>query len=169
MDIRSGAWLLAPEDESLESLEGSKDGIESATMVRYSRNTVFDNMAMVKSENEKYINQVNSVIRSYDHPIVNDFRIRYGLNRNHKHDIDDWIQFTVKMKVEFLELDLTYRCRYMSLYGEDYDFPSRFADVLPYLKKLILMRVNVTQEVFEALLKNSPHLEIITILLPPYC
>ncbi|XP_071711999.1 LOW QUALITY PROTEIN: putative FBD-associated F-box protein At1g61330 [Rutidosis leptorrhynchoides] len=132
------------------------------------RSTTFNKPSVVKLENEKYINQVHSVIRSYNHPTVNDFRIRYGLNCNHKHDIDEWIQFAMNKKVEFLELDLTNRCHYMCSHGKDYDFPSRFADVLPYLKKLILIRVNVTQEVFEAFLKNSPHLEMIAILLPPY-
>ncbi|XP_071713595.1 putative F-box/LRR-repeat protein At4g15060 [Rutidosis leptorrhynchoides] len=94
-----------------------------------------------EEEREKYINQVNSAIRSYKHPKVKDLRIRYGLNRNHKKVIDNWLEFAVVKKVEFLELDL------LSI-SDNYDFPRRFTS-----KKLILKNVNLTKEIFHELIK----------------
>lgn len=72
---------------------------------------------------EKYIKQVNSVIRSFNDPMVHDFRIRYGLTRSHKGDIDKWLQFAANKKVKFLQLDLM--GRWYS--GENYDFPVRLS------------------------------------------
>ncbi|XP_071713598.1 F-box/FBD/LRR-repeat protein At5g22700-like [Rutidosis leptorrhynchoides] len=121
---------------------------------------------VVKSESEKFINQVNSVIRSYNHLTVSDFRIRYGLNHNHQTNIHDWLQFAVRKKVEFLELDLTGLYGYMYSNGEPFDFPT--VVVLHYLKKLILKRLNVTEVIFHKFLKNSPNLEMISIHDPLY-
>ncbi|XP_071712063.1 F-box/FBD/LRR-repeat protein At4g26340-like [Rutidosis leptorrhynchoides] len=128
--------------------------------------------SVADSERDKYINQVNSVIQSYNHPTVKDFRIRYGLNRNHKDVIDIWLEFAIERKVEFLELDLLF-------ISDNYDFPSRLyiqripacfhmVVALPYLKKLILKNVNVTKEIFNELLKQSPLLEMVSIYYQRY-
>ncbi|XP_071713596.1 putative F-box/LRR-repeat protein At5g02930 [Rutidosis leptorrhynchoides] len=120
-----------------------------------------------EGEREKYVNQVNSAIRSYKHPKVKDFRIRYGLNRNHKKVIDNWLEFAVVKKVEFLELDL------LSI-SDNYDFPRRlylYIQIIPrtpYLKKLILKNVNLTKEIFHEIIKQSPLLEMASIHYPRY-
>ncbi|XP_071712112.1 putative F-box/FBD/LRR-repeat protein At4g13965 [Rutidosis leptorrhynchoides] len=90
-----------------------------------------DSADVVKLESEKFINQVNSVIRSYNHPTVGDFRIRYGFNDNHGHVILKWLVFAMNMKVEFLELDLTGLSRYMCSNIETFDFSTRL-----YSKKI---------------------------------
>ncbi|XP_071708469.1 F-box/FBD/LRR-repeat protein At4g26340-like [Rutidosis leptorrhynchoides] len=102
---------------------------------------------VVKSAEEKYIKSVNSVIKSYNHPTI------------------------IKRKVEFLELDLS--CDYLDWCsrGEGYDFPSELynnndyiqSHEFPYIKKIVLKMVYVSQDVFEAFLKNFPNLEMISI------
>ncbi|XP_071696097.1 F-box protein At4g09920-like [Rutidosis leptorrhynchoides] len=129
-----------------------------------------------ETKRKKYIKQVNSVIKSYNHPTVNDFRISCRLNLKHKHAINKWIKFAVKKKVEFLELDLTDPCPYKtSRDGIKSEYTRSNArcfpmvkKVLPNLKKLILKDVIVRKGVFEAFLKNSPHLEMIAIEDPVY-
>ena len=57
------------------------------------------------SERCKYINQVDSVIRSYNCPVVQEFRIRFKMDRRHTRVINEWLRFAVKKKVEILEVD----------------------------------------------------------------
>ncbi|XP_071712131.1 F-box protein At4g09920-like isoform X2 [Rutidosis leptorrhynchoides] len=121
-----------------------------------------------ESEREKFINQVNSVIRSYNKPTLGGFRIRYAFKPNHQHFIYDCIEFAVNKKVEFLELDFMNQFSFLFSRGEGYDvFKSRVV-VLPYLKKLILKGVLVREEAFEAFLMNSPLVETISICDSPY-
>ncbi|XP_071708520.1 uncharacterized protein [Rutidosis leptorrhynchoides] len=89
----------------------------------------------------------------------------------HKDVIDDWIHFVVKRKVEFLELDLSCDYHEWCSKGKGYDFPLELynnnnhtqSHEFPYLKKLVLKMVYVTQDVFEAFLKNFTNLEMISI------
>ncbi|MFS7918014.1 putative F-box domain, leucine-rich repeat domain superfamily, F-box-like domain superfamily [Helianthus anomalus] len=57
-------------------------------------------------ERYKYTKQVNGVIRSYNHPTLHHFRIRFYLTCEYTSVIDEWLKFAVKKKVESLELDL---------------------------------------------------------------
>ncbi|XP_071713379.1 uncharacterized protein [Rutidosis leptorrhynchoides] len=121
----------------------------------------------INTECNKYINQVNNVIQSHNHPMIEDFRIRFCLDIRHKSLIDQWLQFSVNKKVEFLELNLS--PMFPSLGGGSYDFPSRLFEMeLASLKKLILKNVNVNATILVNLLSNSPNLETLSICYPQY-
>ncbi|PWA79396.1 F-box domain, FBD domain, Leucine-rich repeat domain, L domain-like protein [Artemisia annua] len=75
------------------------------------------------AEGCKYIEQVNSKIKIYNRPILQDFRVHFRLKNHHKGDIDEWIQFAVNKKVEFLELNLTDKNQYLNEDPNSYDFP----------------------------------------------
>ncbi|PWA38598.1 F-box domain, FBD domain, Leucine-rich repeat domain, L domain-like protein [Artemisia annua] len=120
----------------------------------------------------EYMNQVNNVIHSYNHSIVHDFRIHFNVANYHRAVINEWLQYAVNKKVEFLELNL-------GDYDEsgDYYFPSRlfdtqlnrrpawnamFVEILS-LKKLVLKKVDVKEAILQEFLTNCPHLETIVI------
>ncbi|XP_071710726.1 uncharacterized protein [Rutidosis leptorrhynchoides] len=125
--------------------------------LNFHANQTFDYSVTMNSECDKYINQVNNVIQSYNHPMIEDFRIRYCLNRQHGSVIDKWLQFAINKNVEFLELDLSNGFKY-------YDYPLRLFEMkLVSLKKLILNSVNVSDAIFVNLLSNTPNLETLSI------
>ncbi|GKA50956.1 F-box domain containing protein [Tanacetum coccineum] len=119
----------------------------------------------------KYMNQVNNVIHSYNLSIVKDFRIRFNVSNRHSAVINEWLQYAVNKKVEFLELNfMDHNDRFA-----DYYFPVRlfdtqlnrrpspntmFVEILS-LKKLVLKKVNVTEAILQEFLTNCPHLETI--------
>ncbi|GJU16723.1 F-box domain containing protein [Tanacetum coccineum] len=121
----------------------------------------------------KYMNQVNNVIHSYNLSIVKDFRIRFNVSNRHSAVINEWLQYAVNKKVEFLELNfMDHNDRFA-----DYYFPVRlfdtqlnrrpspntmFVEILS-LKKLVLKKVNVTEAILQEFLTNCPHLETIVI------
>lgn len=122
----------------------------------------------------KYIDHVNNVIKSYNLPAVQDFRICFNLDYYSKKHINQWLKFAVNKKVELLELDLTdkhhkYHYNYLSHdYKRDVPLTQRFkwpswnAKVIS-LRKLILKNVNMREAVLQEFLNNSPHLETISI------
>ncbi|PWA47821.1 F-box domain, FBD domain, Leucine-rich repeat domain, L domain-like protein [Artemisia annua] len=129
---------------------------------------------LLDSQWSKYMNQVNSVIQSYNQSVVQDFRIQFELTNHSKTVFDEWLQFAVNKKVEFLELTLS-RCRFE--WSESYHFPLILFDTQLYrrpssnaifveilsLKKLVLKMVNVTDAILQEFLTNCPHLETIVI------
>ncbi|GJW24710.1 F-box domain containing protein [Tanacetum coccineum] len=104
---------------------------------------IIEDPTLHDSEWSKYINQVNSVIQSYNHSIIQDFRIRFAPANNHYGVINEWLQFAVNKKVEFLELDLI---------NEDLDI---YNDYEYYDLPLSLF--------LQEFLTNCPHLETIVI------
>nr|XP_043615686.1 F-box protein At5g03100-like [Erigeron canadensis] len=127
-------------------------------------------------EEAKYINQVNNVIRSHVSPTLQFFRIRFNLDKTYSKDIDDWIRYAFDKKVELLELNLFERHHKPRDTKDNYDLPlpllegsmvhlsewpsssSMVVETLS-LKKLLLMRVNVSEPSLIGWLKNSPRLE----------
>ncbi|GJR92698.1 F-box domain containing protein [Tanacetum coccineum] len=138
---------------------------------------IIEDPTLHDSEWSKYINQVDSVIQSYNHAIIQDFRIRFAPANNRYAVINEWLQFAVNKKVEFLELDLMNED--LDIYNdyEYYDLPLSLCETnlsrrsslnsaimeIPTLKKLILKKVNVTESVLQEFLTNCPHLETIVI------
>lgn len=128
---------------------------------------------LLVSERSKYVNHVNTIIASYNHPMVQDFRIRFHLNVHHNNNIKEWLQFAADKKVEFLELDLMETC----CNPHRYCFPLRLTEShlyskspssstfveLMHLKKLILKKVQVDDTIFASLIANCPHLETLSI------
>lgn len=124
----------------------------------------------------KYINHVNSVIQSYSHPIVQDFRIHFCLTKRHKGVIDEWLQFAINKKVEFLELNLMNESPKVYQFHGNSDYPLRLFDTklsspplnatvveILSLKKLVLKKVKVTETILQEFLTNCPHLETLFI------
>ncbi|XP_024969196.1 F-box/FBD/LRR-repeat protein At4g26340-like [Cynara cardunculus var. scolymus] len=138
------------------------------------------NRNLLGPERIKFIKQVNCVLRSYNHEIVQDFRIRYDLDGSFKPDIDGWLRFAVHMSVENLELDLTDCNQKLRDAHECYDFPirlshrsighlykwptSKFTIIeIPSLKKLFLKSVNMNKATLQQILANSPCLETLSL------
>ncbi|GKD80789.1 F-box domain containing protein [Tanacetum coccineum] len=105
------------------------------------------------SESDKYVNQVNNVIRRYNHPTVHDFRVRF-----HIYDqgvINEWLQFAINKKVEFLEVDAIDR--------SCLKIPLGLFERRHLLKKLMLKKIDVTDDNIVEIVANCPHLETISI------
>ncbi|XP_071712173.1 uncharacterized protein [Rutidosis leptorrhynchoides] len=51
--------------------------------LNFDGNRTFNNEVSFRTVCEKYITQVNSVIQSYNHPLIKDFRIRYCLRNQY--------------------------------------------------------------------------------------
>ncbi|KAJ0525644.1 putative leucine-rich repeat domain superfamily, F-box-like domain superfamily [Helianthus annuus] len=133
---------------------------------RKSLSKIAYNKLLYSSERSKYIEQVNSVIRNYHHPVVHRFRINFDLCDLNQRVIDEWLQFAVNKKVEILELDLQ-NIEKDHDPDSNYDFPLTFPGSrvveLVSLKKLYLNNVTLRDSVLEELLTRSPHLESISI------
>lgn len=113
-------------------------------------------------ERDKYINQVNSVIKTYNHLKVQDFRIWFDLDYNYSKCINNWLQFAADKKVEMLELNLKKR---NSIIHNRNRLPS-FDIILGKmvcLNKLILKSVDVRQEILFEVLATSPNLETLSV------
>ncbi|KAI7741284.1 hypothetical protein M8C21_021612 [Ambrosia artemisiifolia] len=114
-------------------------------------------------ERYKYINQVYNVIISYNHPRVQDFRIRFDLDSSDFEEIDEWIKFALDKKVERLELDLLDKNYHVRDPDENYELrlPSSVSMVgeMLSLKNLFLDGVNLSESTLSEILKISPHLE----------
>ncbi|XP_076951761.1 putative F-box/FBD/LRR-repeat protein At4g13965 [Bidens hawaiensis] len=124
------------------------------------------------SEREKYYQQVNSVIRSYNHSKVHFFRINFHLDAL-ECVIDDWLEFAANRKVEILELDLETTDKHHHV-SWNYNLPIRFNRMsigtgqLPYsdfvhLKTLYLKNVNINELALSMFLEISKHLETLSI------
>ncbi|GJW76806.1 putative leucine-rich repeat domain-like protein, partial [Tanacetum coccineum] len=112
--------------------------------------------ALCFSECDKYVNQVNNVIRRYNHPTVHDFRVCFHFDDQGV--INEWLQFAINKKVEFLEVDAIDRSSLKIPLGL---FGRRHHVVL--LKKLMLKKIDVTDDNIVEIVANCPHLETISI------
>ncbi|PWA94606.1 F-box domain, FBD domain, Leucine-rich repeat domain, L domain-like protein [Artemisia annua] len=132
------------------------------------------------SELDKFVKQVNYVIQRHDQPTIEVFQIRYNLDKSNREDIDSWLQFALDKKVEKLHLDLSYKDHGSSDPEENYDFPlpTSYGNMiylgelpilnakvvgLQSLKKVFLKGVNISEPNLLGLLKNSPHLESLSL------
>ncbi|GJR01522.1 putative leucine-rich repeat domain-like protein [Tanacetum coccineum] len=132
------------------------------------------------SELENFVKQVNDVIRSHNQPTIEVFQICYNLDKSNCQDVDSWLQFALDKKVEKLHLDLSCKDHGSSDPEENYDFPLPTSDGkmihllelpllnakvvgLQSLKKVFLKGVNISEPNLLGLLKNSPHLESLSL------
>ncbi|XP_076901861.1 putative F-box/LRR-repeat protein At4g15060 [Bidens hawaiensis] len=107
-------------------------------------------------QHSKQIEQVNSVVRSYNHPVVHKFRTNFRNSFFTPEIIDEWLQFAANKKVEILDQNMQTNVLVITLSN------ARLAELV-YLKKLYLTNVVVRDADLEELLKRSPHLESISI------
>ncbi|EYU25811.1 hypothetical protein ABFS82_10G078100 [Erythranthe guttata] len=115
-----------------------------------------DTPASLKSFGHKYVNWVNSVIRSNKSPTLKKFRIRFPADGN---SITQWLEFAFSRHVRSLELDFP-------VYYNNFCFPNelfapRSNTVLEFksLKALSLKRVTLRGGEIELFLRNCPLLE----------
>ncbi|KAL7143182.1 hypothetical protein ABFS83_08G174000 [Erythranthe nasuta] len=116
-----------------------------------------------KSERRRYLKWVDSVCRSHKSPTLNDFKIRFPINRSTRNakSIARWLRFALSRRVRRLELDVD------DLYGSSSKkccFPNKLLNPralvdFSSLKILSLNNVDVTNEAIEFFLKNCPLLE----------
>ncbi|XP_076952431.1 F-box protein At5g03100-like [Bidens hawaiensis] len=131
---------------------------------------------------QRYLDQVNGVISTYNHPTVQEFRVHFDLKSFHQRLIDSWLDFAVKKNVEIIDLNFVddSGCRYFCARSRKYSFPSRLSHrntgplfkwpssratcvEMVSLKQLFLNNVLVTDEIFQEFLTNSPSLETLSI------
>ncbi|OMO79537.1 hypothetical protein CCACVL1_13606 [Corchorus capsularis] len=113
----------------------------------------------------RYINWVNCALESYHACAVDKFRIRFDLNERYRRDIDEWVRFAFEKKVKRFELDLSLYsggvCRRSNSYplcSQTLPLPSAIS-----LTSLVLKQVNVSDEVLDNLISNSPCLECLCV------
>ena len=114
-----------------------------------------------KSEFEmnKFVERVNSILKSHRASTLEGFRVKFELNNCYKHHIDKWIDFAISKRVKSLELDLS-KCTFENVY----EFPLERVKVsvgIKSLTSLTLVRVHVTSELLENFLSSCPLLELL--------
>ncbi|XP_076901860.1 F-box/FBD/LRR-repeat protein At5g56420-like [Bidens hawaiensis] len=116
-------------------------------------------------ESAKFTKQVNNVISSHNHPMIQLFRIHFNLDCRYSECINEWIKFAIDKKVERMELNLLDISNYARNPAKNYNFmlPSLNAVSLT-LKMLVLCSVNLDEPTLNVILKNSPHLMTLTML-----
>ncbi|GLT63985.1 hypothetical protein SLA2020_365060 [Shorea laevis] len=118
------------------------------------------------TDRTNYLNCVNSVLELHQAPAIDQFRICFDLDEIYRHDIDNWVNFALKKRVQRLELCLeglgdfnryhfpsmcnSIRC----LRSRSLGFPSCNS-----LRALDLKSVNISGEVLEYFLHECPFLE----------
>lgn len=144
------------------------------------------NPKLRSSERPKYINWVNRVVRQHSGSTMNAFRICFDLDKSSKSAIDNWVKFSISMRVQKLELDLLENGETLRQPSRNYVFPHKLLSQckgsslkhvctsfpvmqpgalsgLKYLKTLSLKCVNVSEEAFEYFLSNCLVLQSLSI------
>ncbi|KAL7137286.1 hypothetical protein ABFS83_10G081900 [Erythranthe nasuta] len=111
---------------------------------------------LIKIEAPKYVEWVNSVIRSHKSPTLKEFKIRFHLDNKYESSITQWLEFAFSKQVERLELN-----------HENFVNPNEYYCLPDFrslascksLKALSLVSVHVTDGAVEFFLRNCPLLE----------
>ncbi|XVF10632.1 hypothetical protein REPUB_Repub07fG0199400 [Reevesia pubescens] len=116
---------------------------------------------ILELERAKYISWVNHIVESYHIPAIDEFRIRFDLDENYKCNIDEWVRFAFRKKVKRFELDVSDFQGFV--YDKDFCYPlySQTLGLSSFisLTSLVLKQVNVSGEVLDNFISNSPFLE----------
>ncbi|XP_059658946.1 F-box/FBD/LRR-repeat protein At1g16930-like [Cornus florida] len=116
----------------------------------------------LEEERPSYLSWVNQVLKTYNGPSLDEFRVQFDLDETCRFDIDNWINFALEKRVKSLDLDFLDTYRYTRKEG-DYIYritnhPHGFTSC-NFLTNLQLNYVNVTGQVLEYFLINCPFLE----------
>ncbi|KAM4107352.1 hypothetical protein ACB094_04G137400 [Castanea mollissima] len=128
---------------------------------------IADRKKKMKGERRKFVKRVNHVLKLHQGSNIDQFRVCFEFDNNHKHHIDGWIDSAISKGVKRLELDFTptEACEKQMLYT----FPhERFISIkssvvgvscIKSLTSLTLIYVHVTGELLEHILSNCSLLE----------
>ncbi|XP_059666196.1 FBD-associated F-box protein At5g38590-like [Cornus florida] len=122
-------------------------------------------------ERPLYLSWINQVLKLYNGPTIDEFRVQFNLDESCEFDIDNWVNFAIEKRVKRLELDF-FEGRGRT---EGYNFPctdsitnhlhslSLGFTSCNSLTNLLLAHVNVTGQVLEYFLTNCPFLEQLSV------
>ncbi|XP_058192767.1 putative FBD-associated F-box protein At5g56440 isoform X2 [Rhododendron vialii] len=162
---------------------GSLNFDAAETLASFRRNWMHHFRQM---ERKKYVNWVNQVVLGHKGPTIEEFRVRFDLDKRFKGHINKWLKFALGRKVQRLVLDLSLDHNHIRSYGKSYtipfemlgqcegtslnssssDFriPPRYSSFgFKSLKELCLKCVNVSGEILECFLSSCPLLEILCV------
>ncbi|XP_038712126.1 F-box/FBD/LRR-repeat protein At5g53840-like isoform X2 [Tripterygium wilfordii] len=121
----------------------------------------------------KYVNWVNSVLKTHQGSNLDKFRVQFDLDGNHRHHIDAWLKFAIERRVKNLSMDFR---NFEGLLDPQYCFPVlgnlskrlRSGTVgFPHctsLRALELVAVNINADQIEYFLSNCPFLERVCVI-----
>ncbi|TMX01538.1 hypothetical protein EJD97_024334, partial [Solanum chilense] len=129
-----------------------------------------------KRQMNKYLTWVSSTLQMCKMQRLDQFRVRFDLNKSAQHEFDKWIEFAFSRNVQRLELDLS---KGDELMIRDSDYCCTFPvwllglgnipdlQILKHnfksLNMLLFKSVNVTGKVVEFFLHNCPFLETMVV------
>ncbi|OMO52821.1 hypothetical protein CCACVL1_29062 [Corchorus capsularis] len=126
-------------------------------------------------EKHRYINWVNTVLKSYKGPAIEEFKVRFDLDLHFCCEIDRWIRFALDKKVKRLELDLKnyqgcrqQKCYQFPLLSNNYTMKRLRSRTLGFpscksLTALILKEINVNGDVLQHFISSCKFLERLSI------
>ncbi|KAJ9539979.1 hypothetical protein OSB04_026485 [Centaurea solstitialis] len=130
-----------------------------------------------KESGSEYMSWVDHIIYQHKSPTIDEFQIRFGLDKNAKGALDRWIKYAISKNVQTLELSLLSS----NAPWERYCFPNNLFDTtcgsllkphpfldpvmeIKFLKSLILKFVDVDDDGLKRILNNCPVLEHLSIV-----
>ncbi|KAJ9539826.1 hypothetical protein OSB04_026332 [Centaurea solstitialis] len=130
-----------------------------------------------KESGSEYMSWVDHIIYQHKSPTIDEFQIRFGLDKNAKGALDRWIKYAISKNVHTLELSLLSS----NAPWERYCFPNNLFDTtcgsllkphpfldpvmeIKFLKCLILKFVDVDDDGLKRILNNCPVLEHLSIV-----
>ncbi|KAL4362800.1 hypothetical protein GQ457_04G037870 [Hibiscus cannabinus] len=141
---------------------------DASSTLRKIRNRTYGSMRtgkFIDSEKVRFINMVNHFVELYPLPCIEEFRVCFDLNRSHKPDIDKWVKFVFEKKAKRVELDFA---RIIGLYPLKRSLYTLcplslgLPSSIP-LTSLVLKWVDVSDQVLDNFLSNSPFLECLCV------
>ncbi|KAL8039236.1 hypothetical protein ABFX02_10G021900 [Erythranthe guttata] len=129
---------------------------------------------LLDEERRKYVEWVNSVLKSHKAATLKEYRISFDLCRSTGEPVNRWLEFAFSRRVQILELDLSPTIMNWRPWSKTYAFPEELltrtsggASILEpascidfkSLKALSMRFVNVSGEAIEFFLRTCPFLE----------
>ncbi|XP_038712597.1 putative FBD-associated F-box protein At5g22720 isoform X2 [Tripterygium wilfordii] len=122
---------------------------------------------MLAVERDKYVDWVNLVLDAYQGSSIDEFRVQFDLDGNHRRDIDEWVDFAFKKKVKRLVMELQKHVRCVR-HKKVYSFPPlcdtfKRLHYCRYLIALELNCVNISGDIVEYFIASCPSLRQLSV------
>ncbi|XP_038714469.1 F-box/LRR-repeat protein At3g58900-like [Tripterygium wilfordii] len=85
--------------------------LDAEVSIQVNRRTI----RLVNAERLRHVNWINRVLESYQGSTIDEFRVRFDLNEDHKRDLDRWVNFASEKKVKEFVMDLQISLRTLQL------------------------------------------------------